>query len=278
MPTAPLEALPWDPRLAPLRDDLLERYLAFIGQTAQAPSLGAVGELQRAHLLAIPFETLSPMTDEPVPLDEDSLASKLLCGHRGGYCFEHNLLFAGALVALGYDAEILAGRVLVDATAPRPRSHAAVRVRLDGRDYLTDVGFGRTAFRGPVDLSTREPQEIEGYAFRIGEIDGEIRVDIGDGAGEWEAQYLLDPRPVQRIDCEQLNVWVSTDDRSIVRQQVIALRPLPRGRRAIRGGRLMIDEPGRHVDRELTAAELPAVLREEFGIELPAGRTPPLVR
>ncbi len=106
------------------------------------------------------------------------------------------------------------------------------------------------------------------------EHDGELVISTGGaahGGGEWEAQYLLDPRPVHRIDCEQLNLWVSTDDRAVVRQQVIVLRTMPEGRRAIRGGRLVIDEPGRQLDRALTLAELPDVLRTEFGLEAPPG-------
>lgn len=239
----------------------------------------ALAELQLAHLLAIPFETLSPMADEPVPLDEAAIVDKLLSGERGGYCFEQNLLFAGALAALGFDAHVLAGRVLFGASVePRPRTHAVVRVVADGRPCLADVGFGRTAFRGPVALDDHAPQEVAGFRFRVVGRDGEIVVLTGgrvdDAAPAWEAQYVLDPRPVHRIDCEQLNLWVSTDDRAVVRQQVIVLRTLPcGGRRAIRGGRLLIDEPGRQLDRELTIDELPGMLRDEFGLTAPAGLT-----
>lgn len=271
-------ALPaWDPRPQPLSPGRLREYLAFIGlEEPGAPSLEALAQLQLAHLLAIPFETLSPMADEPVPLDEAALTRKLLSGDRGGYCFEQNLLLAGALTALGYDAQVLAARVLFGASEePRPRTHIAVRVQIEGRPWLADVGFGRTAFRGPVALDVREPQTSAGHRFLVGDRDGELVIStggaIGAGPGEWEAQYLLDPRPVHRIDCEQLNLWVSTDDRAVVRQQVIVLRTMPQGRRAIRGGQLVIDEPGRSVDRPLTLAELPAVLSTEFGLTMPPG-------
>lgn len=274
----PLKGLPWDASIPRLRADLLARYLAFTGAPTAPPSVEALAELQHAHLLAIPFETISPLCDEPVVLEQDAIADKLLSGRRGGYCFEHNLLLGSALVALGYDVDILAGRILFAAdaagTPPRPRTHATVRVRLGGAEWLADVGFGRASFRGPIDLRSREPQRVAGYDFRIGAFaDGQLRVDSGNGAGEWEPLYVLDPRPVQWIDCEQLNLWVSTDDRSLVRQQLIVLKTMPEGRRAIRGGRLMISEPDRKIDRELHVDEIDDVLREEFGLELPAPLT-----
>lgn len=273
-------AVPWDERLPPLRADLLDRYLRFIGIPRPAePSLGALRDLQLAHLLAIRFETISPMLDEEIPLDEDAIADKLLSGHRGGYCFEHNLLFGRALRALGFDAEILAGRAMLDATAddPRPRTHIAVRVRVDGGEWLADVGFGRSAFRAPVDLQVREPQPTGGYLMQIDEIGGELLVSAGLPGRELAAQYLLSPHPVQQIDCEQLGLWVATDPRSITRQLLIVLRPMPEGRRAIAHGRLMIDEPGRQIDRELSLDEIDDVLRNEFDLELPAP-LPALVR
>ncbi len=281
-PTAARSAVPWDPSLAPLREDLLDRYLRFIGvERPAAPTHEALAAIQLAHLLAIRFETISPMLDDPVLLDEDAIAGKLLSGRRGGYCFEHNLLFARALRALRFDVEILAGRALVDATpetAPRPRTHIALRVRIDGTAWLADVGFGRSAFREPVELGVRGPQPTGGYHMRIDEIDGEYVVEAGWPDQELAPQYVLDPRPVGQVDCEQLNLWVATDPRSIVRQSLIVLRPMADGgRRAIGRGRLMIDEPGRQIDRELRIEEIADVLRDEFALELPAP-LPALVR
>jgi N-hydroxyarylamine O-acetyltransferase len=279
-PASPDAAIPWDTRLPALRGDLLARYLTFIAvDRPVSPSLDALRVLQRAHLLAIPFETISPMLDESILLDEDAIAGKLLSGRRGGYCFEHNLLFGRALRALGFDAEILAGRALLDARAdePRPRTHIGVRVRFDGEEWLADVGYGRSAFRAPLDLQRRDVQEAGGHSFRI-DLEGDeyvVRAQASDGA--FIAQYVLAPQPVQQIDCEQLNLWVATDPRSIVRGALIVLRPLPQGRRALGGGRLVIDEPGRQINRELRLDEIAVVLREEFGLELPAP-LPALVR
>jgi N-hydroxyarylamine O-acetyltransferase len=59
-----------------------------------APDVDTLHAVHLKHPIAIPFENLSPVLGEPVLLDEQSLQRKLVLGGRGGYCFEHNLLFS----------------------------------------------------------------------------------------------------------------------------------------------------------------------------------------
>ena len=75
----------------------LDAYLARIGLTGRP----ALAEMHRAHTTSIPFENLDPRRGVPVSLALDDLQRKLVGERRGGYCFEHNLLFKGALEALG---------------------------------------------------------------------------------------------------------------------------------------------------------------------------------
>src|ERR1700730_12863929 len=74
---------------------------------------------------AIPFENLNPLWRWPVRLDTASLEGKMMCGGRGGYCFEPNLLLKNVLNALGYRVTGLAARVLWNAPegAITPREH-----------------------------------------------------------------------------------------------------------------------------------------------------------
>ena len=90
----------------------LDAYFARIGyRGARAPTLEALTRIHALHVEAIPFENLSPFLGEPVPLDLESLQRKLVAGGRGGWCFEHNLLFSYMLLAMGYGVRRLAARV-----------------------------------------------------------------------------------------------------------------------------------------------------------------------
>src|SRR5258705_13086230 len=89
----------------------LGAYFERIGYTGSAaPSLATLEDLHALHVEAIAFENLSPFLGEPVNLDLASLEAKLVRGGRGGWCFEHNLLFSHVLIALGYDVTRLPAR------------------------------------------------------------------------------------------------------------------------------------------------------------------------
>lgn len=277
------EAQPWPVDLAPLSPGALERYLRFISGDAEPATVAALARLARAHLLAIPFENLSPLLDEPVPLDEAALCAKLLGGQRGGYCFEHNVLFARALAALGFEVHLRAARFVLRSPVARPRTHLVVVVHCDGTDWLLDVGFGRNAMFGPVALAGEGPQRPEQHlgaagaaalgpqrAVRLVDVAGWSQLELEDREQGWEEQYLIDPAPVYMVDVEQFNAWVATAPESHVRQLVIVRRPVPGGARSLMGAELNISEPGRRERRVIDAGELSDVLRGEFGITLPA--------
>lgn len=81
----------------------LDAYLERTGYRGPLePTAATLAGLHRHHVLAIPFENLEIMLGRPVELDLASLQAKLVMRRRGGYCYEHNLLFAAVLERLGY--------------------------------------------------------------------------------------------------------------------------------------------------------------------------------
>ncbi len=89
-------------------------------------------------------ESSIPLLGTPVKLDLASLQDKIFARGRGGYCFEHNLILLHALKALGFEVSGLAARVLRGQPEDTitARSHMLLRIELDGRTYIADVGFG----------------------------------------------------------------------------------------------------------------------------------------
>ena len=80
----------------------LDAYLARIGLHGH-PS---VQQVHLAHVTSIPFENLDPYCGIPVSLAVDDLERKLVSKHRGGYCFEQNLLLKAGLEALGAEVDL----------------------------------------------------------------------------------------------------------------------------------------------------------------------------
>src|SRR5918911_4592979 len=87
-------------------------YLDRIGAGRQVePDLATLHRLHLAHRETFLFENVTIQTGGRVTVAVDDLERKFLDEGRGGYCFEHNTLFAAALRELGIDSEALLGRV-----------------------------------------------------------------------------------------------------------------------------------------------------------------------
>jgi N-hydroxyarylamine O-acetyltransferase len=132
----------------------LPAYLDRIGVSradSRAPTLDTLRALHLGHSTTIPFENLDVLLGRPIRLDLASLQAKLVEARRGGYCFEHNVLFAAVLEALGFPVTRLAARVYMGPPSPaRPRTHMLLRVEVGAEPWLADVGFGRDGLLEPV--------------------------------------------------------------------------------------------------------------------------------
>lgn len=262
----------WDGTPAALSEAHLERYLAHLRvPRPQAPTAAALAELQLAHLFRIPFENLDTMLGIPVALEHDALVAKLLSGTRGGYCYEHNMLLAGALVRLGYRVQTLAARALVGVDGgPLPRTHVTLRVESqDAGERIVDVGFGRASLTAALPATPGEVVTMGPDQYRVVDHDGELAVQTARLQGPWVSLYLVDPRPVYPIDLAMANHFVATHPRSPMAERVVVLQTTPEGKRSIRGHVLTVDDGDRQFTRDFKLDELDGLLRDEFGIVLP---------
>ena len=122
----------------------------------------------------LPFETLSCLLRDAVPIDLDSVQRKLLDERRGGYCFELNGGLLALLQALGFDAQPLSARAAgcpgrrPDRTDPPP-----LRVQVDGDDWLVDAGFGSLTPTVPLRLHDPQPQATPHERYLLQRLPGE---------------------------------------------------------------------------------------------------------
>jgi len=224
--------------------------------------------LHRQHPQAIAFDNVDTLLGTPVRLDLASLQDKMVANRRGGYCFEHNLLFMHALKAVGFAVSGLAARVLWSqpADAVTARTHMLLRVEIDGRTYLADTGFGGLTLTAPLLLEPGPAQKTPHEDFRIVPADSDLILQAELG-GDWRSLYRFDLQPAYEVDYAVANHYVSTYPNSHFLSSVIAARALPDRRYA----RLSTHHVGgRSEQYEIaTATELADILEGQLDIILP---------
>jgi N-hydroxyarylamine O-acetyltransferase len=250
----------------------LPAYFARIGYTGSAAAnLSSLRALHTAHAESIAFENLNPLLGWPVLLDPDSLERKLVAQGRGGYCFEQNGLLAHVLRALGFAVTPLAARVLWGESddAQTARSHMLLRVAIEGRDYLADVGFGGVILTEPLLFEPHLIQQTAREAYRIESLGSGLKLQV-ELAGQWRTMYRFDLEPALQPDYEVSNYWVSTHPESHFVRNLMAVRPVADRRYALFNSELSEYAPGGLIRRSLgSARELREVLTELFGLRLP---------
>lgn len=250
----------------------LPAYLARIAYTGpRDATLSTLAAIHRAHVAAIPFENLDPLLGVPVALDLDALQRKLVRRRRGGWCYEHNLLFGAALRGLGFPVRDLAARVLwnVPEGTHRSRTHMLLLVDVDSARHIVDAGFGGLTLSGPLALDRDGPQATPHGAFRLLALaEGyELQADV---AGAWRPLYAFDLQAQRPADYAMANWYLCNHPESIFRHALMVARAGASGRDALFNDRLTHhDLDRRTVVRTLgTGAALRGVLEDTFGIDL----------
>ena len=251
----------------------LDAYFARIGFNGPADASPATLQaLHAIHPQAIPFENIDALTGVSVGLDVASLQTKIFGQGRGGYCFEHNLILMHALEALGFGVSGLAARVLWGQPddAITARSHMLLRIELEGRSWIADVGFGGLTLTAPLLLQAGLEQQTPHEAFRIVGAPDDFRLQANIG-GDWRTLYRFDLSQAHEVDYRVASHFLSTHPSSHFLSTLVAARAFPDKRYALRNNRLSIHHTGgRTEQREIaTAAELADVLEMQLAIIIP---------
>ncbi|MBO2456151.1 arylamine N-acetyltransferase family protein [Actinomadura violacea] len=276
------------------QSDLLDlpAYLERIGYDgAPRPDAATLRALHRAHVTAIPFENLEIMLGRPVDLDLATVQGKLVGRPRGGYCFEHNRLFAAVLEKIGFEVVALVGRVFMGAERMRPTTHALLHVRTPGQDpdepaLLCDVGFGGGPFE-PLEIPGGADVEQDGWGFRLQP--ARTAPALRPGAPVWEMhqrgpdgwmrRHSFALNEAYRVDFDTLNYHVSTNPRSPFTARPFVQRFSPEAHLVLDGTALTVNRPsGASETRTVAPVRLPDVLAGEFGIVLEGDDAPRLVK
>jgi len=250
----------------------LPAYLARTGYAgALRPDAATLRALHEAHTTAIPFENLDIALGRGIRIDLESVQAKLVRARRGGYCFEQNALLAAVLEQIGFPVTRLSARVRLGAPAANPRTHMLLKVEADGVSWICDVGFGGLGLLEPIPLAEGIDHQQGAWRYRLKR----------EGADLWVLQcpqhpialdqYEFDLAPHLPVDYEPANFFTSAHPESRFVLSVTAQRSGREVRHVLRNHELTTFCGGDSTTEQIeTNARLLEVLREPFGIDLPA--------
>lgn len=216
--------------------------------------------LCKSHVLNIPFENLDPACGVEPSLDMKDVQNKIVYQRRGGYCFEHIMLFSAALERIGYKIERRISRVFPD--KPGTTTHVLVEVVTEDHDgkWMADVGFGGGILH-PMPVRSGAMVEQLGFPHRIMRNGPFWRLEKRD-SDHWVAQHEWSELPVRKVDFVVLNHYTATFPKSPFFGRPVVIRIKGGVLRKLVGNKLYTVSLGKEDDCEdVQAANIDQVLK-----------------
>jgi N-hydroxyarylamine O-acetyltransferase len=226
--------------------------------------------LHVAHREAFLFENVSIQTGGRISLALDDLERKFLDEGRGGYCFEHNTLFAAVLREAGFSPVTQLGRVRRGPPERWCRTHMILRVEIAGETWMADVGFGAAGLVEPMPLREGATLLQGGFEYALRREDHLWVLSMRDTASTTDL-YEFSEEPQTPWDVEVANHFTSTHPDSVFRRTLTIQRTRRDQRVVLRNDVITRYRDGRTVDEPIDRAQVPAAARELFGVILPEG-------
>lgn len=269
-----------------LSDAEVDAYLARIGTVRKELTIDYLDELVYLHQCNVPFENLDVYEyKRPVSIEIEKLYDKIVTRRRGGYCFELNGIFVALLQALGFDAWSCACRITRDENAPHRSQvmHRGNIIRIDGKLYFCDVGFGGPMAPFAVPLSGEE-KKLHGETFWFTQTDEwwwmlrritKGKADTSRIGANPELADQCVPAPVMLISPAG---WEPTDfielsracsegpTARFARTRMINMRR-PNGYYAINGNILTVVKDGERTETEISDDDMARTVKEYFDLE-----------
>lgn len=247
--------------------DYLERLRI---DTAAPPTLDLLRRLHVAHRETFLFENLAIQTGGGISVSIDDIERKFLDRNCGGYCFEHNTLFASALRDAGLAPAALLGRVRRGPPERWARTHMVLRVPVDGRTYLADVGFGAIGLIEPMPLEDGAAATQRGITYTLRKDDHLWVLAMRDSAQAMDL-YEFAEEPQTAGDIIVANHYTSTHPESMFRKTLTIQGVRGNDRIILRNDTLTRWSDGRMTEETIDRARMADVARQLFGVELPPG-------
>ena len=225
-----------------MADSLTVTYLTRLNVPSAAPSLSHLVELQRAHVLRIPYETLWMHQGCAWAIEPEASFMRVASTGRAGYCFHLNGALAILLGRLGYNVTLHAGAVHREAEADEGAlgNHLALHVHdlpdesNTAGSWYVDVGLGN----GPLAPIPLQPGIYHhgglSYELRTNDAHGTSFTLIDDPAGDFHHMtWRTEPVSIDRFASH--HAFISTSPESSLRQVPMIQLRTPESTRSLRG-------------------------------------------
>lgn len=255
--------------------EVVDRYLARLGEARAAPSLDALSRLHAAHVTRVPWETEWVHCGVQWSIDPIESAARIADTGRGGYCFHLNGAFSWLLAELGYEVTRHVGAVH-GPDGPEPGAFGNHLVLTVGGlpteecpqgTWYVDVAAG-DALHEPV--PRRAGRHRSGpFEFRLGPAPtgaGDWRFDSRERGSFAALSWLDAPAGMDAFAADHERL--TTDPQSLFVQYLVVSRRDADGADLLRG--LAYERAGSRAERRFveSEAELFALLGDVFRIDV----------
>ena len=271
----------------PLTDEQIDKYLERI-EMPRPEKLDKeyLDKLVLNHQTHVVFENIDVCDyHRPLSLNIADLFNKIVERHRGGYCFELNGLFIQLLKGLGYEAWSSPCRGIgADITMPGAVMHRGNTVRIDGKLYFCDVGYGGPMPPGAIEFVADIRQVVDGETFWF-EPHREywwLMKRLTKGTSESGMLGPYDPNTIN--DIKEVDVmlispqkWEAADfvgpnetmsegpNAGFSKMHMVSLRT-PTGSKGLNDTVFTVIENGVRTRTPITKEDIPGILKEHFNI------------
>lgn len=249
----------------------IEAYLTRIGLAEYEiiPNLENLRNLQRQHLLNVPFENLQIHFGEPIVLDEEKIYDKVVQNKRGGFCYELNGLFYILLEAIGYQNVRLSARVYSgDGNFGQEFDHFCILTQVDSERYLVDVGFGDFSAQ-PLKFVLDQKQLDSNGEFLIRKFDERYFEVVRKEEDAYVSQYIFSLKSRKLSEFEEMCTYHQTSPESSFTQKKVCSLMTDTGRKTLTTNKFIETHGSEKKEIDIDfEKDFFRILKREFHIEL----------
>ena len=239
------------------------------------PSVEHLRQLQKHHLLCVPFENLDIHWNRPIVLDAEKFFEKIVVEKRGGFCYELNGLFNELLKDLGFKTRFVSARVFNGTVHGPEFDHAAIIVTLPEGEYLADVGFGEFTAE-PLRFVLEEEQTDRGERFVIRKFDDEYLEVAKFVDANWRSEYIFKDIERDLSEFTEMCDFQQYAPDSHFRKGKLCSVMTSDGRKTLTDKNFVVTIHGKREETPVEGeAQFNEILLREFGIDSETGRSVP---